>query len=184
MPKSDVVEVPAIGPVLCVANIFPSNMVLPRDRPLRIWGWAEPAEEIRVAFAGDEARATATVDRVGEVVLRPVAANPYPQVLTVRGATTTLRLEDVLVGDVWILGGQGNMEFPLRSVGHGELEAVSANFPQIRRLTMPQGKGMASVRVSSGCTNGAAGPSGIFARGTGTSARPNVRGSFSHRLHF
>lgn len=146
MPRSDVVEVPAIGPGLCVANIFQSNMVLQRDQPLRIWGWAEPAEEIRVEFAGHEARTTATADRAWEVVLPPMPANPSPQVLTVRGTTATLRLENVLVGDVWILGGQSNMEFPLRNVDDGELEAVSANFPQIRLLKMPHGKGFASVR--------------------------------------
>ncbi len=46
MPKEDVVEVPAIGQGLCVANVFQSNMVLQRDKPLNIWGWADPGEEV------------------------------------------------------------------------------------------------------------------------------------------
>jgi len=41
MPKKDVVDIPAIGSGLCVANVFQSNMVLQRDKPLNIWGWAD-----------------------------------------------------------------------------------------------------------------------------------------------
>jgi sialate O-acetylesterase len=57
MPKEDVVELPAIGQGLCVANVFQSNMVLQRDKPLSIWGWADPGEEVTVSFAGQQARA-------------------------------------------------------------------------------------------------------------------------------
>jgi sialate O-acetylesterase len=146
MPKADVVEVPAIGPGLCVANVFQSNMVLQRDKPLHIWGWAEPGDEILVSFAGEQARTTAATDRSWEITLRPVPANASPQVLTVKGKQAALTLENILVGDVWILGGQSNMEFPISNVDDGELEVVSANFPLIRLLSMPIGKGFDSVR--------------------------------------
>jgi sialate O-acetylesterase len=145
MPKEDVVEVPAIGPGLWVANLFQSNMVLQRDKPLNIWGWAEPGEEVTVAFAGDEARARAAADRAWQVTLKPVPANGTPQTMTIKGRSATLTLDNILVGDVWILGGQSNMEFPISNVDDGELEIVSANFPQIRLLTMPVGKGFNSV---------------------------------------
>ncbi len=146
MPKEDVVEVPAISPGLCVANVFQSNMVLQRDKPLRIWGWAEPGEEILVSFAGEQARTTAAADRSWDVTLRPVPANAAPQVLRIQGKKAALELENVLVGDVWVLGGQSNMEFPISNVDDGELEIVSANFPHVRLLTMPVGKGFDSVR--------------------------------------
>lgn len=145
MPKEDVVDVPAIGRSLCVSNAFQPNMVLQRDRPLNIWGWAEPGEEVTVVFAGQEARTRAAADRAWQVTLRPVSANNAPQIMTVKGKSTTLTLENILVGDVWILGGQSNMEFPISNVDDGELEVVSANFPRIRLLTMPVGKGFASV---------------------------------------
>ena len=145
MPKADVVEVPAIGQGLCVANIFQSNMVLQRDKPLNIWGWAEPGEEVSVVFAGQEVPARAAADRAWQVTLQPMPANRVPQTMTVKGKSATLTLENILVGDVWILGGQSNMEFPISNVDDGELEIVSANFPQIRLLTMPVGKGFASV---------------------------------------
>ncbi|MCX7008241.1 MAG: hypothetical protein NTY53_13510, partial [Kiritimatiellaeota bacterium] len=145
MPKEDVVDVPAVGQGLCVANVFQSNMVLQRDKPLHIWGWAGPGEEVVVVFAGQEVQARAAADRAWQVTLQPIPANRVPQTMAVKGKRTTLTLANILVGDVWILGGQSNMEFPISNVDDGELEIVSANFPQIRLLTMPVGKGFASV---------------------------------------
>lgn len=146
MPREDVVDVPAISSGLCVANLFQSNMVLQRDKPLRIWGWAKPGEEVTVEFAGQEVRTTSAADRAWEVTLKPVPVNNAPQTLTVKGRTETVTLENILVGDLWILGGQSNMEFPISNVDDGELEILSANFPQIRLLTVPEGKGFDSVR--------------------------------------
>jgi len=145
MPKEDVVDVPAIGQGVCVSNAFQTNMVLQRDKPLNIWGWAQPGEAVTVSFAGQEVLAKAAADRSWTVTLKPMPANSTPQTLTVKAAGKTLTLENILVGDVWLLGGQSNMEFPLPNVDDGTLEVVSANFPQIRLLTIPQGKGFGSV---------------------------------------
>lgn len=98
MPKADVVDLPAIGSGLCVANVFQSNMVLQRDKALSVWGWAEPGEEARVAFAGQEAQTRAAADRGWQVTLTPVTANSKPQSMTVKGKSTRLTLEDILVG--------------------------------------------------------------------------------------
>jgi sialate O-acetylesterase len=146
MPREDVVEVPAIGDGLCVSNVFQSHMVLQRDKPLKIWGWASPGETVTVSFAGREASATAADDRSWEVALEPLAADATPRAMTVAGEDEKLRLEDILVGDVWVLGGQSNMEFPIHKVDDGRMEIVSAHFPEVRLLTTPVGKGFDSVR--------------------------------------
>jgi len=146
MPREDVVEVPAIGNGLCLSNVFQTNMVLQRDKPLNIWGWAEPDEKVTVSFAGQTAEAAAAADRSWNVTLEAVTASSTPQTLTIKGKTETLKLENILVGDVWVLGGQSNMEFEIAKVDDGQLEIVSANFPQIRLLTTPRGKGFDSVR--------------------------------------
>ena len=52
MPREDVVDVPAIGEGLCVSNVFQANMVLQRDKPINVWGWAAPGEEVTVEFSG------------------------------------------------------------------------------------------------------------------------------------
>jgi sialate O-acetylesterase len=141
MPKADVVDVPAIGQGLCVHNLFQSNMVLQRDKPVAIWGWAAPDEKVTVSFAGQTQSATAGKDRAWKVMLTALTTNAQPQKLTVQGKDKTLTLENILVGDIWVLGGQSNMEFPLANVENGSLEIVSANFPEIRILTVPAQNG-------------------------------------------
>lgn len=141
LPKEDVIDVPAIGQGLCVHNLFQSNMVLQRDKPVPVWGWADPDETVTVSFAGQTQTATAGKDRTWRVVLAALKANAEPQRLTVQGKEKTLTLENILVGDIWILGGQSNMEFPISNVENGALEVVSANFPAIRILTVPSQNG-------------------------------------------
>ena len=137
MPKEDVIDVPAIGQGLCVHNLFQSNMVLQRDKPVAIWGWATAGEKVTVSFANQTQTATADKDRAWKVMLTAMPANAQPQKMTVQGKDKTLTLENILVGDIWVLGGQSNMEFPLANVENGALEIVSANFPGIRILTVP-----------------------------------------------
>lgn len=146
LPKQDVVQVPAIGDGLCVSNVFQSRMVLQRDKPLAVWGWAKPGEQVTVSFSGKSASATAGADRSWKVVLDALPANSKPEAMKVSSAGESLMLDDILVGDVWILGGQSNMEFEISKVNDGEIEIASANFPEIRLLTMPQGKGFDSVK--------------------------------------
>lgn len=140
-PREDIVEVLAIGEGLCISNAFQSNMVLQRDKPISIWGWAKPGEKVTVTFGDDQQTATAGADRSWKVALAATAANPEPQQMTVKGAKNTLTLDNILVGDVWVLGGQSNMEFSLDRIENGALEIVSANYPEIRILTVPYQNG-------------------------------------------
>ena len=146
MPKADVVEVPAVGEGVCLHNLFQSNMVLQRDKPVSLWGWAAPGEQVSVTVAANSGTATAADDRSWKVTLPAMPANSEPVTVTVKGKDKSLTLENVLVGDVWILGGQSNMEFPLSKVENGNLEIVSANFPKIRILTVPAAAGPAAPK--------------------------------------
>ncbi len=146
MPREDVVEVPAITDGLSVSNVFQSGMVLQRDKPLRIWGWATAGEKVTVSFGGESASVTAGDDRSWDVQLPAMEASSEARTLTVQGISGSLQLENVLVGDVWICGGQSNMEWDISKTNDGELEMASANFPEIRLLTVPQGKGFESVK--------------------------------------
>lgn len=137
MPREDVVEVPAIGEGLFVHNLFQTNMVLQRDKPVGVWGWATSGEKVTVKFCGQSHETTAGEDRSWRVELTAMPANVSPQQLSVQGKDKTITLGNILVGDVWILGGQSNMEFPLEKVEDGFLEIVSANYNGIRILTVP-----------------------------------------------
>lgn len=141
MPREDVIDVPAIGDGLCVSNLFQKNMVLQRDKPVSVWGWTAAGETVTVTFDGNEQVATAAADRSWKVTFPAMVASSDPRTLTVSSAGETLSLDNVLVGDVWVLGGQSNMEFPLSNIENGPLEIASANYPDIRILTIPAANG-------------------------------------------
>src|SRR5580698_2802572 len=94
-----------------VPAIFGSHMVLQRDQKDRVWGWADPGEEVTVKLAGQEKTAKAGPDGSWQVVLDPMAAGG-PHILTIQGKNT-IRLVDVLVGEVWICSGQSNMQMSI-----------------------------------------------------------------------
>jgi sialate O-acetylesterase len=141
MPREDVIDVPAVGEGLCVSNVFQSNMVLQRDKPVPVWGWADAGAKITVIFDEKEQVATAAEDRSWKVQLHAMPSSSEPRVMTITGEKKTLTLENILVGDVWVLGGQSNMEFPLDRIENGQLEIVSANYSNIRILTIPAANG-------------------------------------------
>ncbi len=140
-PKQDMVEIPAMREGLCLHNLFQSNMVLQRDKPVAIWGWAAPGEEVTVSFGGQTQTVKAAGNRSWKVTLSAMPASAEPRSLTVKGKDKTLTLENIVVGDIWVLGGQSNMEFEITKVDNGDLEIVSANFPNIRLMSIPQQNG-------------------------------------------
>lgn len=141
MPRENVVDVAAIQDGLCVSNVFQSNMVLQRDKPVVIWGWADPGEKLVITLDGQEVTVEAMDDRSWRATLPAMKANSNAQSLKIQGANESLKLSNILIGDVWVLGGQSNMEFPLDRIENGQLEIVSANYPSIRIMTVPQGSG-------------------------------------------
>ena len=122
-------------------SLLSDHAVLQRQRPVRIWGWAQPGESVTVSF--HQQTLTTAADDFGqwEAWLKPEEAGG-PFVLTVTGGASAspLRREDILVGDVWIASGQSNMEMPLRGfnpqtpVKNGDAEIAAANHPRIRLL--------------------------------------------------
>ena len=137
----DRIDTPAIGSGLCVHNLFQSNMVLQRDKPLRVWGWAAPGEKVTVSFGEKTQTGTAAADRSWKVELPALPASSEPRSVVVQGASEKVELVNILIGDVWVLGGQSNMEFELHKVEGGPLEILSANFKNIRLFSVPQQNG-------------------------------------------
>jgi sialate O-acetylesterase len=140
-PGKDRIDTPAITSGLCVHNLFQSNMVVQRDKPIPIWGWATPGETITVSLGEETQAATTAGDRSWRVELPALPANSVPFTIKVQGKAETIELTNILVGDVWLLGGQSNMEFEIHKLEEGPLEIISANFDQIRLFTVPQQDG-------------------------------------------
>ncbi|HEY3375925.1 MAG TPA: sialate O-acetylesterase [Armatimonadota bacterium] len=116
--------------------LFCEHMVLQRDIPLPVWGWAESGEAIRVEIAGVQATGVAGADGRWRVTLPALPAGG-PHTLTVCGANT-VTVADVLVGDVWVCSGQSNMEWPLNSVNDATEEVAAAQYPAMRLFTVPK----------------------------------------------
>lgn len=117
-------------------QVFSDHMVLQADRPLPVWGNADPGEAITVRFAGQDASTRADSSGRWRVVLKPLAANNRPQQLEVI-ASNRLVLSDVLVGEVWICAGQSNMEWQLRQSANAQQALETAEQPTIRLLNLP-----------------------------------------------
>jgi sialate O-acetylesterase len=116
--------------------IFGDHMVLQQNQKDRVWGWADPDEEINVTIQQQSRSGRAGKDGKWLVELDPMPTGG-PYVLTVKGKNT-IRLEDVLVGEVWVCSGQSNMEWPVGSANDPDLEIRTANFPKIRLITVPK----------------------------------------------
>jgi sialate O-acetylesterase len=126
-------------------HIFADSMVLQRDKPVKIWGWASPEEKVEVAFAKQVKKTIA--DSKGEwfLYLDPLPASTQAQNLIIKGKNKIV-YTNILVGDIWVLGGQSNMEFDLDRVNNGDLEVASANFNNIRLMTIPFAAGQKSKK--------------------------------------
>lgn len=117
-------------------RVFGNNMVLQRDIPVPVWGWASPGETVQVRVGQTVGRTTAGKDGRWMVRLKAMAAGG-PLEMIVRGPNT-VRFTNVLVGDVWVCSGQSNMAWPVSRANRGQEEVAAARHPTIRLLTVPQ----------------------------------------------
>ena len=109
------------------------HMVLQREKPVAVWGWADAGETVTVAFAGQSKSATADADGKWTLKLDALKASAEPRSLTVTGKDGhKLEVKDVLVGEVWLGSGQSNMAMTVQSSNRFEAEKAAANFPLIR----------------------------------------------------
>ena len=119
-------------------NMLGSHMVLQRNQPIHLWGWADPGEQVTATLR--DATAATKADTLGHwsLYLPPEkAGGPYQITIS---ATNKIVLDDVLIGDVWFASGQSNMEFPLLGFpGNADMnnsaeEIRNANQPSLRLL--------------------------------------------------
>ncbi len=132
---------PAQG--LRLPAVLSDHMVLQAGRPARIWGSAAPGHRVSVKPGWASAAIDAHTGADGAFLVEfpvPDTAGPHTITITVAGETRTL--SDVLVGEVWVCGGQSNMEWTLgpgvgRGIANWEQEVADANYPQIRYFDVP-----------------------------------------------
>jgi len=125
--------VPAAAEIKLPA-VLGENMVLQRDVPVPLWGWAEPGEKITVEFAGQTVSTEAGADGRWQLTLAPLSVGP-PAELAITGSKSGRRvLGNVLVGEGWICSGQSNMEMPVKASAGAKAAIAAANQPRIRLM--------------------------------------------------
>lgn len=111
-------------------EVFASKMVLQRDLPVPVWGWADPGEEVSVTLGEQTQKGKADAGGKWTVCFKPLKVGA-PLVMTVKGKNT-LTLDDILVGDVWLCSGQSNMEWRMRNFEDSKADIPNAANPAIR----------------------------------------------------
>ena len=114
-----------------VPDVISNSMVLQRDRAVPIWGSADPGETVVVVFGPQTQSTRAGRDGKWGVTLGPLPASSAPGTMIISG-NNTITLNDVLVGEVWIVSGQSNMQFTLAESADGEAAIAAANSPAVR----------------------------------------------------
>jgi sialate O-acetylesterase len=113
-------------------RIFGDGMMLQRDLPVRVWGWADAGESVCVTLAGKSA--TAKTDAKGEWSIElPALKTGENLELNVKGKNSRT-LKNILIGDIWICSGQSNMEMALGGCLGAPEDIKAANHPKIRRI--------------------------------------------------
>jgi sialate O-acetylesterase len=126
-------------------RLFADNMVLQQKTRVALWGWADPGETVTVTAGWAKKPAVTVADAQGRWQLQmPTAKAGGPYTLSFQGKNR-LTLQNVLLGEVWLCGGQSNMVFPIsKRSNSGSYSGVSneaevkpwANYPQIRMFTV------------------------------------------------
>ncbi len=156
-------------------KLISDGMILQRDMPVRVWGWATPDEDVSIQINTGTKRWT-KVDKSGywEMILPgQKAGGPYSitiqETYNKKLIANSKKINDVWFGDVWIASGQSNMELPIDRV-LPLYKHIQAN-PQIRQFLVPQNYNFHN-------------PQADFASGNWVAATPETLGNFSAVAYF
>ena len=122
---------------ITLSNLFTDQMVLQQGKPVVVWGSAEKGEEVLISVAGNSVSTTADNEGHFKASLPALKPNSGPHQLVLEGKNR-ITISDVLVGEVWVCSGQSNMAFSVAAANDPDLESLSANYPGIRIISVPQ----------------------------------------------
>ena len=129
---------PGIKMDLTLSVIFSDHMVLQQQEEVAFWGVYNPNEKVNVSASWGK-EITAVSDEAGDWMLKlptPEAGGPFE--ISISTKDSTIKLTDVLIGEVWLASGQSNMEMPLEGflpnepIDNYKEEIAAANYPAIR----------------------------------------------------
>lgn len=123
---------------LKLPSIFSDHAVLQSAKALPVWGWADAGERVTVEFAGQSKTVKAGADGKWLVKLDALEASADSRELIVKSLTRnrTVKIADVIVGEVWAGGGQSNMEFDLKAITSATAEIEASANPALRQFNV------------------------------------------------
>ncbi len=117
-------------------HLFSDNMVLQREIIVPVWGWAEPGEKVTVKLGKHQKSATA--DAKGNWAVRlPALKAGGPHEMTVSGKDT-IKVKNILVGEVWVCSGQSNMNMAVHASNDAKTAVPEDGYPQVRLFKVPR----------------------------------------------
>lgn len=122
---------------LRLPTVLGDSMVLQRDIPIRIWGWGDAGNPVTVTLGGVSETGTCGDDGRFDVSFPARSASTDPITLTVKSGDQAIQRSDILIGEVWVCSGQSNMAWPVDQANDADLEKLTANFPAMRIISIP-----------------------------------------------
>ena len=125
------------GKQLALSDVLQSNMVLQQNKPFKIWGTANKNEQVSIQADWMKAPLITSSDEEGKfmgIIMIPSAIKGdfSKHSIHVRTGQENIALENLLIGDLWFLSGQSNMQFALKEMLDSTREIAAANLPHIR----------------------------------------------------
>ncbi len=117
---------------ISLPKIIGNEMILQRNQPAPIWGFASAGEKITVNFNGQKKQTTADEKGNWKIMLDAMQANATPQKMIIEGKNT-IELNDILIGEIWLCSGQSNMEYSMRKNSKVTVPP-GKNWPEVNEL--------------------------------------------------
>lgn len=114
---------------LSLPKILGNNMVLQRNKPVPVWGYASAGDDIAVQFNHQIKKTKADEHGNWKVILDALEASFNPEKLIISNGKQTIELKNILVGEVWLCSGQSNMEYSMRRNSKIIVPAGITNWP-------------------------------------------------------
>lgn len=134
-----------------LAPIFQNHAVLQRDAPIRLYGQTEAGASLRIRLGAEVLQVESDAQGEWQAELPALPAGG-PHALEVQSGARVQRIEDVLIGDVWLCSGQSNMVLPVRRSLDADSEIAQARNDRIRLLTVPEAASLRPSRTFAGST--------------------------------
>lgn len=118
-------------------RLVSDGMILQREIPVKVWGWASAGEKVELQFNQQTFKATTSDEGKWQITL-PAQKAGGPFEMKIIGSNQII-LKDILVGDVWLCSGQSNMEYPMSRLSDKYSDVIAAcENSQIRQFKVPQ----------------------------------------------